>query len=95
MFRWSGAMGSGVAGGHYGFADLDRGEEKEGVVQQAPLDETSESAGGASAPGEQPVNCLQKALAMKVVLERLPLPNMIGWLGATAVFFPDSERSME
>ena len=45
------AMGSGVAGGHYGFADLDRGEEKEGVVQPAPLDETSESAGGASAPG--------------------------------------------
>ena len=85
-------MGSGVAGGHYGFADLDRGEEKEGVVQRAPLDE---SAGGASAPGEQPVNCLQKALAMEVVLERLPLPNMIGWLGATAVFFPESERSRE
>ena len=45
--------------------------------------------------GEQPVNCLQKALAMEVVLERLPLPNMIGWLGATAVFFPESERSRE
>ena len=40
------AMGSGVAGGHYGFTDLDRGEEKEGVVQRAPLDETSESGGG-------------------------------------------------
>ena len=65
------AMGSGVAGGNYGFADLDRGEEKEGV------------------------NCLQKALAMEVVLERLPLPNMIGWLGATAVFFPESEQSRE
>ena len=26
------AVGSGVAGGHYGFADLDRGEEKEGVM---------------------------------------------------------------
>ena len=45
--------------------------------------------------GEQPVNCLQKALAMEVVLERLPLPNMIGWLRATAVFFPESERSRE
>ena len=44
---------------------------------------------------EQPVNCLPKALAMEVVLERLPLPNMIGWLGATAVFFPESEQSRE
>ena len=32
---------------------------------------------------------------MEVVLKRLPLPNMIGWLGATAVFFPESERSRE
>ena len=48
------AVGSGVAGGHYGFADLDRGEEKEGVVQRAPLGETSESAGGGGV-GEAPI----------------------------------------
>ena len=45
------AMGSRVAGCHYDFADLDRGEKKEGMVQRAQLDEMTESAGGAGAPG--------------------------------------------
>ena len=81
-------MGSRVAGGYYGFADLDRGEKKEGVVQRAPLDEKTELAGGAGAPGGAASKLF--ALAMEVVLERLPLPNVIGWLGATAIFFPES-----
>ena len=88
------AVGSGVAGGHYSFADLDRGEKKEGVVQRVQLDKTSESAGGASAPGGAASKLFTKSSGNGGGVW-LPLPNMIGWLGATAVFFPESERSRE
>ena len=84
------AMGSGVAGGHYGFATWTGVKRRREWSSGRRLMRRRSRREARVRLGEQPVNCLQKALAMEVVMERLLLPNMIGWLGATAVFFPES-----